>query len=117
MSLVWDQIWPWLAPALRPEDGGEAELLEELRTGRAQLWAGESAAVVTQCVVGPEGASLHVWLAGGRLEGVLALREGFEAWARGRGCRAVTVAGRRGWARVLAPYGYAPHGQELRRSL
>ncbi len=113
----WGRAWRWLAPALPPEDGGEAQLLSELSAGRAQLWVGESAAAVTQCVIGPEGASLHVWLAGGRLEGVLALREGVEAFARGRGCRAVTLAGRPGWARVLRRHGYAPDGQELRRSL
>lgn len=117
MTVGWAQVWSWLAPALRPEDGGEIELLSELQAGRAQLWAGETAAAVTQCVVGPDGPSLHVWLAGGRLDGVLAMREGVEAWARGHGCRAVTLAGRPGWARVLRPYGYAPDGQELRRSL
>ncbi|MBC7168426.1 hypothetical protein [Phenylobacterium sp.] len=117
MNRAWRRARRWLLPALAPGDGGEVELLRELAAGRAQLWIGDQAAVVTQCVATAEGRSLHIWLAGGRLAGVLALREGVEAWARGQGCGAVTLEGRPGWARVLRPHGYAPQGRELRRSL
>lgn len=114
---TWAACRDWLAPALRPEDGDAAALLAEIRSGRAQLWAGEGGAVVTQCVEAPSGRSLHIWLAGGSLPGVLALRPGIEAWARGLGCEAITIEGRGGWARVLRPHGYQPHGAILKRSL
>lgn len=105
----------WLRPAL--VDASEGELIEDLRTGRAQLWPGETAAVVTQCLIDDTGRGLHVWLAGGDLGGVLALRPGIEAWGRAQGCRCITINGRKGWNRVLGRHGYELHGTEMRKML
>ena len=105
----------WIRPALI--DTTEAELVAELRAGRAQLWPGETAAMVTQCVNRPDGRALHVWLAGGDLAGVLALKPGVEAWGRGQGCDFLTINGRTGWARVLGRHGYRSVDGELRRDL
>ena len=109
-------IWlEWLRPAL--VDATEEELLCELRAGRAQLWFGETAAVVTQCIVDGEGRSVHVWLAGGDLAGVMALRPGIEAWGRAQGCLFISIDGRTGWRRVLRSHGYVHQGSELKRML
>lgn len=109
-------IWlDWLRPALG--EATEIELLTELRRGEARLWVGDDAALVTQLAQEADGACIHIWLAGGTLAGVLALRPGIEAWARGAGCRSITVEGRPGWRRVLRPYGYLPSGCELKRTL
>lgn len=105
----------WLAPALG--DATEAELIEEIAAGRAQLWPGETAAMVTQCLDGPEGRFLHVWLAGGSLEGVMALKPGVEAWGRAMGCAEVTINGRSGWARILKSDGFRMVEGELRKKL
>lgn len=105
----------WIRPAL--VDTTEAELLAELRARRAQLWLGDAAAIVTQCVKGPAGQAVHVWLAGGDMAGVLALRPGVEAWGRGQGCEFLTINGRSGWARVLGRHGYRDVDGELRKDL
>lgn len=105
----------WLRRALR--DATESELLAELAAGRAELWLGEACAVVTQHVPDPKEPCLHIWLAGGRLTDVLALRPGIEARARGLGCRCITIDGRRGWRRVMRPFGYRLVGKELKRML
>ena len=105
----------WLTPALG--DATEAELIEEIAAGRAQLWPGETAAMVTQCLDGPEGRFLHVWLAGGSLEGVMALKPGVEAWGRAMGCAEVTINGRSGWARILKADGFRMVEGELRKKL
>ena len=105
----------WLRPSLT--DASEDELLADLEAGRARLWLGDGCALVTQYVQEPEGACLHIWLAGGALAGVLALRPGVEAWAKGAGCQSITIEGRPGWRRVLRPYGYRPAGRELKRIL
>lgn len=105
----------WLRPALG--DTSEAELLEEIVAGRAQLWPGETAVMVTQCVIEADGRALHVWLAGGELAGVMALKPGVEAWGRAQGCNYVTIDGRPGWARLLRRLGYVPHEAGLKRML
>ena len=115
--LQWRRCRAWLLAALEPGCATEAELLDDLVTGRAQLWAGERAAVVTQIVADSGGADLHIWLAGGDLADILALRPGIEAWARGQGCTRITIDGRLGWSRVLRPFGYMENATELERRL
>jgi len=103
--------------ALEPGCAREDELVAELTAGQAQLWAGARCALVTQCVRDPSGLSLHVWLAGGDLDEILALRPGLEAWGRAMGCTRLTLNGRKGWARVLRPHGFRPAGDDLERRL
>jgi hypothetical protein len=98
-----------LLPAL---DGwGEDEVLNELLTGRAQLWAGDEFAAVTQCV-GPT-RSLHIWLAGGSIRGIMSALPGAIAWARPLGIEAITLQGRKGWVRALRAFGF--EGDDLLR--
>jgi hypothetical protein len=110
----WRRCRRWLVPAL--EDVTEAEILEELRAGRVQLWRGERSAMLTQLVAAPEPYIL-VWLGGGELDELMALRPGVEAWARAQGARAARINGRRGWARALRGAGFARCDGELRKVL
>ena len=105
----------WLRPALT--DATEAELIDALMTGKAMIWPGDTAAMVTSLEEGPEGRFLHVWLAGGDLDGVMALKPGVEAWGRAMGCKFVNINGRRGWARLLRGDGFALIDGELRKPL
>lgn len=113
-----ERCWPWLAPALalHGEDTQEG-LRAEILTGRAQLWPGERCAVVTQCVLGPDGGSIHAWLGGGKLRGMLALRPGIEAFGRAMGCTFATIDGRKGWERLYRRFGYEPHDGGLLRKV
>ena len=105
----------WLRPALT--DATEAELIDALMTGKAMIWPGDTAAMVTSLEEGPEGRFLHVWLAGGDLVGVMALKPGVEAWGRAMGCKFVNINGRPGWARLLRGDGFALIDGELRKPL
>lgn len=99
---TWNACRDWLLPAL--EDAPEDEVINELLTGRAQLWAGEHCAVVTQCVGSTR--ALHVWLAGGKLRDVIALLPGAAAWGKPLGIEQLTCSGRKGWARALRAVGF-----------
>lgn len=98
---AWGRCVAWLEPAI--EDGTEDEVLNELILGRAQLWEGDSGAVVTRCFP-PD--HFHIWLAGGDLGGVMALLAGGIAWARPMGLKRLTVNARKGWTRVLRDHGF-----------
>ena len=113
----WIRCRGWLLPAQKREGGEEAEVVADLASGMAQIWEGEGAGLVTQCVAGLSGRSLHVWLAGGNLREIIALRPGVEAWARAQGCVRVTIDGRRGWAKVLRGWGYVIGDGVLERRL
>lgn len=110
--MTWGAARRHLLPALI--DGTEDDLVDEISRGLAQLWTGRHAALVTQLV---RPASIHCWLAGGDLDEILALMPGVESYGRAMGCAFATVDGRRGWARVLRPYGYLPVGSELQKVL
>lgn len=113
-AAAWGACRRWLLPAL--EDVTEAELLEQIAHGRVQLWRGAHSAMLTQLVHGPEPFVL-VWLGGGELGELLAMRPGVEAWARANGARAIRINGRRGWRRALRGAGFDPCGEELRKAL
>ncbi|MDO8380520.1 hypothetical protein [Phenylobacterium sp.] len=113
-AVGWARYRAWLLPALRDDCAGEAELLGDILSGRAQLWAGRGAAMVTQRLCEDGVHFLHVWLAGGELAEILAMKPGVEAWARGQGCQYVTIDGRAGWTRLLRRDGYARVGHLLK---
>ncbi|HTK33864.1 MAG TPA: hypothetical protein VL358_01085 [Caulobacteraceae bacterium] len=115
-----ERCWPWLAAAAaRGRERGltKVELGALLLAGRAMLWPGEDGALVTQCLITPEGQFLHCWLGGGSLRTLLALRPGVEAWGRAMGCEQASIDGRKGWDRMCRPLGYRRVGNELRKTL
>lgn len=111
--MTWATARRWILPALK--DATEAELIADLNAGAAQLWEGVRSAFVTQ--VSPEPRTMHCWLAGGDLAELRSLVPGIEAHARAIGCLFASVDGRKGWERVLRPYGYEREGAELRKAL
>lgn len=104
----------WLSKALAR--GGEHTLdhvLTKIMAGQAQIWEGESAVIVTEITEKPEGRVIHIWLGAGRLDPLLALVPGVEAFGRAWGCAAIELEGRRGWHRVMGRLGY--HGDTVLR--
>lgn len=115
-----ERCWPWLDKAIaRGRDAGlsKDQLKARLDRNTATLWPGERSAMVTTLEATPAGRFLHVWLAGGDLADLLALRPGVEAWGRAQGCDLVSIDGRPGWGRALKPFGYARAGNEIVRRL
>lgn len=111
MSLSLDSAKALLEPAL---DGATwDEVVSRLYANTAQLWLGDDCAMVTEIW----DDCLHVWLAGGRLKGVLDLRPHVEQAARFWGLKRITLAGRPGWGRVLKRMGYVQNGVELEKRL
>ena len=98
----------WIEGALQYSGGTHTfrDVFEAVVEGRMQLWANDESCAVTEIVVYPKKKVLHVFLAGGRMEGITEMQESAEVWGKSQGCSAMTIAGRKGWSRVLADYGY-----------
>jgi len=64
-----------------------------------------------------EGETLHIWLGGGSLKGLLRLRLWAEDQARSWGFKRVTIDGRSGWTRLLERHGYAMRDGLLEKML
>ena len=81
---------------------------EKVAAGKAQYWQKGSAVVITELLETPQMRVLHFWLVTGELQDVIVLSEKVIAWGRRVGCKRATLAGRRGWEKVLAGSGWSP---------
>lgn len=104
----WDHCEKWIADALKYTDGTHdlEDVRESILSGRMQLWPHERGCAVTEIVLYPQRKVLHVFLAGGELDAIVGGLGALSDWAKSQGCVSVTVAGRKGWERILASYGY-----------
>lgn len=101
----WARAAPHLQAAL-DRGGREGFTLDEVKQRvleqRALFWPGRDSAGVSE-VTPP---AFHIWLFGGARSEMWAMERAVSDWARGEGLARVTIKGRRGWERVLAPLGY-----------
>jgi hypothetical protein len=81
---------------------------ELIADGRAQFWATEHAALVTEVKDYPGGARAIEAIAGaGRKQDIIEkLGPAVEAWAGSIGATHLKVAGRAGWSRQMKPHGW-----------
>lgn len=92
-----------------------AGLEAEVEQGKAFVWSGEHSDVFVRidrgiCEVGPAAGDME--------EIIKKAKPDIEAWARGNRCSEILIqAGREGWAKALAPFGYQTAAIILRKAL
>lgn len=99
-------------PTHTPED-----VVKMVQDGEAQLWLQGDSFMITQLVDYPKAKSCRVWLAGGRLEEVLAMEEDLANWSKSEGCDYIEFTGRRAWGKMLKARDYAPVATVFGRAL
>jgi hypothetical protein len=97
-----------LEAALAHEGVGRSveDVLEKIKTGHAQMWAGKAAFHITEIIIYPNRKTLHVWLSGGDMEELIEMAPKLMAWGKSMGCSFASIEGRTGWERKLAPMGF-----------
>ena len=92
--------------------GGETHTFEDvvqmLVEGRAQAWCNGSSIAITEIVYFPRKRALHCFLAGGKSKEILEMMPSAIKWGQANGCTDFTIAGRKGWQRVLRKHGWSP---------
>ena len=98
----------YLEAALAHEGVGRSveDVLERIKSGDAQMWAGKAAFHITEIIIYPNRKTLHVWLSGGDMGELIEMAPKLMAWGKSMGCTDATIEGRLGWERVLAPLGF-----------
>ena len=80
-------------------------------SGHMQLWMGANGCAVTEIIVYPNKKVLHVFLAGGDkgygIKQITDMHDDAMAWGKQQGCDGMTVAGRKGWKKVLQSRGWS----------
>ena len=103
----------WIESALKK--GGEThdfkDIVDGVLSGHMQLWMGENGCAVTEVIVYPNKKVLHVFLAGGDkgygIKQITDMHDDAMAWGILQGCDGMTVAGRKGWKKVLQSRGWS----------
>lgn len=109
----------WIDGALAYSGGTHTfnHIFQSVLEGRMQLWPCDKACAVTEIVVYPMCKVLHVFLAGGDMDSIVEMQKSAEEWGRAQGCTSMTIAGRKGWSRVLAEHGYKEQFVTLAKEL
>lgn len=83
------------------------DVLKEVQEHRAVMWLRDDSLCIANVLDKPNARIFNNWIAAGDLdELVQEILPHTEAKARELGCRAHTTNGRRGWVRVLKPFGF-----------
>ena len=108
----------WIEDAL--DFGGNThdfeDIVKAVFSGHMQLWANERGCAVTEMVVFPKKKMLNVFLAGGDMDQILDMESACEEFAKMNDCDGLTIAGRKGWKKVLGQRGWTERLMVMERS-
>jgi hypothetical protein len=90
---------------------------DAILAGTMQLWPASKSAAVTEVVEYAKKKVINVFLAGGDLDEITHGIDSVAAWAKEQGCDSMTIAGRKGWIRVLDKHGFAPSFVVMERAI
>ena len=109
----------WIESAL--QKGGDThdfkDIVDGVLSGHMQLWLGVKGCAVTEIVVYPNKKVLHVFLAGGDkghgIKQITDMHDDAVTWGKAQGCDGMTIAGRKGWKKVLESRGWSEQNTTL----
>ncbi len=110
----------WIEDALEYTGGTHDfdDVVSAIMDGRMQLWAAPLGCAVTEIVVYPKLRSLHIFLAGADdMAQLIDMIESAVIWGQDQGCTSMTMAGRRGWEKILKQHGWKTVMTVMERSI
>lgn len=84
------------------------DVVGAVRDGRMQMWANGSTVAITEVIVYPRKKVLHVFLGAGKRNELFEMIESAWAWGQTMGCSSMTLAGRKGWMKLMGKHGFKP---------
>ncbi len=98
----------WIEAALDYSGGTHDfdDIAASVRSGYMQFWPAPKGCAITEILTFPKRKIFHIFLAGGEKQQIVDMDESAVEFARREGCTGMTIAGRRGWARVLMNKGW-----------
>ena len=93
----------WIEAALEYSGGTHewSDIVEGIHSLRYQFWPAEKGCAVTEIILFPKKKIFHVFLAGGEMDQIVDMNDSAAQFAKAQGCDGMSIAGRKGWSRVL----------------
>lgn len=109
----------WIEDALEYSGGTHEfeDIVAGIHRGAFQFWPAPKGAAITEIIEFPKKRVLHVFLAGGELDQIVDMDESAGKFAKAAGCSAMTIAGRKGWEKVLKKNGWDYYFTTLSREV
>lgn len=99
---------PWLEAAIERTGGTHVleDVVQAVIEGKMQFWPAPRGCAVTEIIAFPQKKVLHIFLAGGEMDQIIDMDSSAVEFAKMNGCTGMSIAGRKGWSRVLKDKGY-----------
>ena len=109
---TWKTCKPYMVEALTKsgEQWDLADVLRDIEDGHAVFYPVKNGAAVFKIILYPKKRMLRIWLFGGKhgtqRANLDAVMEAADYYAKEHECAGIELLGRKGWEKVLKPYGY-----------
>lgn len=109
----------WIQAALEYSGGTHewSDIVEGIHSLRYQFWPAEKGCAVTEIIMFPKKKIFHVFLAGGEMDQIVDMNDSAAQFAKAQGCDGMSIAGRKGWSRVLKNEGWTESFTTLAKEL
>ena len=109
----------WIEAALEYSGGTHdwSDIVEGIHSLRYQFWPAEKGCAVTEIIMFPKKKIFHVFLAGGEMDQIVDMNDSAAQFAKAQGCDGMSIAGRKGWSRVLKNEGWTESFTTLAKEL
>ena len=84
------------------------DVVEAVSSGNMQMWANGETVAITEVLVYPRKKVLHVFIGSGTRKGLFEMLDSAWEWGQSIGCTAMTLAGRKGWLKLMGKHGFRP---------
>jgi hypothetical protein len=84
------------------------DVVDAVAEGRMQMWANGETVAITEVICYPRKKVLHVFLGSGKRKELFEMIDSAWQWGQGIGCTGMTLAGRKGWMKLMGKFGFKP---------
>jgi hypothetical protein len=84
------------------------DVVSAVAEGNMQMWVNGDTVAITEVLLYPRKKVLHVFLGSGSRKQLFEMIDDAWTWAQGIGCTGMTLAGRKGWTKLMGKHGFRP---------
>lgn len=84
------------------------DVVHAVHDGRMQMWSNGETVAITEVICYPRKKVLHVFIGSGKRKELFEMIDSAWQWGQSIGCSGMTLAGRKGWMKLMGKFGFKP---------